>query len=220
MNTDSESHDREIPSRRDRKREKHRAEILDAAERVFVRDGVQVRIETIAHEAEYSVGAIYNFFENKDDLFKSVLLRISQSRIGEMDRILSQESTDEWNSLWMVAACWIDHHLSHGDFLHLAMVSSRNSRGFLPDADPAETALRRNAKLYEEKMLSYFSSFSNSPGVKSISSEVLFRVFESYLRSLLFGAKRRGICDRNKILEDAMDAFVQLFKKDGGNGGE
>ena len=47
-----------------------RAQLLDAAERVFARDGLRsASVETIALEAGYSTGAIYSSFKGKEDLF-------------------------------------------------------------------------------------------------------------------------------------------------------
>lgn len=56
--------------RRDRERERHRKEILRAAERVFARKGYQgAAVEEIAREAEFAVGTIYKFFKGKEELY-------------------------------------------------------------------------------------------------------------------------------------------------------
>lgn len=67
-------------NRRDRERQRHRQEILDAAERIFAAKGYYgCTIEDIAAEAEFSVGTLYNFFPSKEDLYRSLLtLRIDQ----------------------------------------------------------------------------------------------------------------------------------------------
>jgi TetR/AcrR family transcriptional regulator len=53
-----------------------RTQFLDAAEEVFGAKGVHAAtIKEIAERAEYSVGSVYLFFENKDDLFTEVLSR-------------------------------------------------------------------------------------------------------------------------------------------------
>ena len=64
-------------SRRKREKLTHEFEILVAAERVFVSKGFDhATIEDIAKEAEFSVGAIYNFFNGKDDLREKVITKI------------------------------------------------------------------------------------------------------------------------------------------------
>lgn len=51
-----------------------RAQLLDAAEGVFARDGLRgVSVETIALEAGYSTGAIYSSFKGKEDLFLTLV---------------------------------------------------------------------------------------------------------------------------------------------------
>lgn len=61
------------PPRRLTRDEQHRltrAQLLDAAERVFAREGYQgASIHAIAAEAGYSHGAVYSNFDGKEDLF-------------------------------------------------------------------------------------------------------------------------------------------------------
>lgn len=66
-------------SRKERERKRHRREILDAAEMVFVRQGYHsATVEEIAREAEFSVGTLYNFFSGKEDLYAQVILKIAE----------------------------------------------------------------------------------------------------------------------------------------------
>jgi AcrR family transcriptional regulator len=56
--------------RREERRELTRAQLLDAAERVFAREGFRgASVEAIAEEAGYTHGAIYSNFKGKADLF-------------------------------------------------------------------------------------------------------------------------------------------------------
>src|SRR5262245_35708222 len=53
-----------------------REQLLDAAEEVFGAKGFHdTTLKEIAELAEFSVGSVYSFFENKDDLFLNVFLR-------------------------------------------------------------------------------------------------------------------------------------------------
>jgi TetR/AcrR family transcriptional regulator len=70
----------ESSSRRDLRRARHhdlsRAQLLDAAERVFGEKGFHdATLNEIAELAEYSVGSVYSFFEGKEDLFSQVFVR-------------------------------------------------------------------------------------------------------------------------------------------------
>ena len=68
------------PSPRELRRQQHqqlsRAQILDAAEAVFARKGFHdATVKEIAAAAEFSVGGVYSFFADKDDLFVQIYLR-------------------------------------------------------------------------------------------------------------------------------------------------
>src|SRR3954466_12327894 len=67
-------------SRREERRLLHqdlsRTQLLDAAEEVFGRKGFhETTLKQVAELAEFSVGSVYSFFDNKDDLFLHVFLR-------------------------------------------------------------------------------------------------------------------------------------------------
>src|SRR3954468_13471079 len=62
--------------RRLRQQDISRGQLLDAAEEVFGRKGFhETTLKEIADLAEFSVGSVYSFFENKADFFLSVFLR-------------------------------------------------------------------------------------------------------------------------------------------------
>lgn len=62
-----------MSTRRDREREEMRQLITDAARRLFVTEGYeQVTIRRIAEAIEYTPGAIYSYFEDKDAIFHAL----------------------------------------------------------------------------------------------------------------------------------------------------
>src|SRR3954466_1464193 len=62
--------------RRLRQQDISRQQLLDAAEEVFGRKGFhETTLKEIAELAEFSVGSVYSFFENKDDLFQQIFVR-------------------------------------------------------------------------------------------------------------------------------------------------
>lgn len=61
-------------SRRERERNLRRQEILEAARHVFATKGYKdAKLEDVAERAEFGKGTLYNYFENKEALFQSVL---------------------------------------------------------------------------------------------------------------------------------------------------
>ena len=62
-------------SRRQREKMRHRREILQAALDLFAERGYHnVSMRDIAERAEFGVGTLYNFFENKEDLYKALVM--------------------------------------------------------------------------------------------------------------------------------------------------
>ncbi|MBN2209490.1 MAG: TetR/AcrR family transcriptional regulator [Candidatus Coatesbacteria bacterium] len=62
------------PSRKEREVAWRKAEIVKAAAQLFVSKGYEATsLQEIAEASEFSVGTLYNFFENKEDLYFAVL---------------------------------------------------------------------------------------------------------------------------------------------------
>ncbi|MCD6137771.1 MAG: TetR/AcrR family transcriptional regulator [Deltaproteobacteria bacterium] len=61
--------------RRERERLIHRQEILDAGLALFSEKGFHnVSMHEIARKSEFAIGTLYKFFENKEDLYKALVL--------------------------------------------------------------------------------------------------------------------------------------------------
>jgi TetR/AcrR family transcriptional regulator len=79
-----------------------RDHLLDAAEEVFGRNGFhETSLKDVAAAAEFSVGTIYNFFENKDDLFRSIFERRGEAFMTEL-RALTPAAGDPVDQLHAV----------------------------------------------------------------------------------------------------------------------
>ena len=69
-----------------------RAQLLDAAERVFARDGLRgASVDTIALEAGYSSGAVYSNFKGKEDLFLTLLEERIDPRLASVYEAVEAE---------------------------------------------------------------------------------------------------------------------------------
>jgi TetR/AcrR family transcriptional regulator len=78
--------------RRQQRQELGRAQILDAAEAAFSRRGFhETTVAEIASLAEFSVGAVYGFFADKDDLYAQVWLRRGAEFMDGMRAALGSE---------------------------------------------------------------------------------------------------------------------------------
>lgn len=80
------------PSRRERENQRQRAEIIQAALRLFSDRGYHnVSMSQIATEAEFGMGTLYKFFENKETLYKALIMENAQSYHDRVMLTLRQE---------------------------------------------------------------------------------------------------------------------------------
>ena len=78
--------DKKLP-RREREKLRQRREMLDAALDLFSEKGYHnVSAHEIAREAEFAVGTLYKFFENKEDMYKALIMEQSE----EFHRVMNE----------------------------------------------------------------------------------------------------------------------------------
>jgi TetR/AcrR family transcriptional regulator len=131
-----------------------RAQLLDAAEEVFGRKGFHgTTLKEIAERAEFSVGSVYSFFDNKDDLYVSVFLR----RAGEfMPGLRGAVATkaEPIEQLHVLVDFLIGFFRSHRHFgrLYLRSFSMSSPAPEVPEspllADNIETAMEIQADIF------------------------------------------------------------------------
>lgn len=81
-------------SRREREKSRREKEIIDAAEKIFARDGyAHASMNEISREAEFSKRTLYQYFENKSDLYLSCTLRLYKSMLEHIKNLSFYETT-------------------------------------------------------------------------------------------------------------------------------
>ncbi len=86
-------------SRREREKLRQRQEILDAALELFSEKGYHnVSMHEIAEKAEFAIGTLYNFFKNKEDLYKTLIIE-QANRFHEALTKAVEEVDDEIEKL-------------------------------------------------------------------------------------------------------------------------
>jgi len=131
-------------SRKERERIRHKNEILDAAEVVFIREGYHnASVEAIARDAEFSVGTLYNFFKSKDDLYANVVDRIAQEFITQFEElVLSREEPEQ--ALAALIKLRLSHFEAHRGFIKVFFDASPGSH-----IDPPSTLPESCREIYQ-----------------------------------------------------------------------
>lgn len=133
-------------SRREQRRllqqELSRAQLLDAAEEVFGAKGFHdTTLKEIAELAEFSVGSVYTFFENKDDLFLNVFLRRGDEFMPGLEEA-ARGGDDPVAQLHALVDYEVGFFRAHPHFGRLYL---RTSSASLPGTElPSSATLRAN----------------------------------------------------------------------------
>lgn len=84
-------------SRKKREQLWHRTEILQAALELFSQKGYcNVSMQEIAKRAEFSVGTLYKLFNNKEELYKEILMQTTMLFHSALSKVLEEEG-DEYD---------------------------------------------------------------------------------------------------------------------------
>jgi AcrR family transcriptional regulator len=109
-----------------------REQILDAAERLFSSQGYHLTsIEQIAKASEFSAGAIYNFFESKQDILLAVLARRGPLELARMRGCLDLDLPGD-EMLVSIVMSIIDFHHQFPDFGRLSTRLSATGLNSMP----------------------------------------------------------------------------------------
>ena len=82
---------RTVPTRTER-RERIRAELVEAADRLFVANGFHATsVDAVADAAGYTKGAVYSNFRAKEDLFLAVYERRMTAGLAEVEALVAEE---------------------------------------------------------------------------------------------------------------------------------
>ncbi|HEV7720692.1 MAG TPA: TetR/AcrR family transcriptional regulator [Iamia sp.] len=171
-------------SRREQRRQRHqhfsREQFLDAAEEIFGRKGYhETTLKEVAEQAEFSVGSVYSFFENKEDLFRQIFLRRGGQFMPEIRAVLDDVGDDPLKGLHQLVdfeAQWFRRH-PHFGRLYLR----HSSATFLPTEgtqDPVLTANHRESMALQSEL---FRRGQEAGVLRDGDPEVLARVFSGIM---------------------------------------
>jgi AcrR family transcriptional regulator len=206
--------------REERRREKDRVSrehLLDAAEHVFGRKGFhEATLKEVAERAEFSVGAIYGFFEGKDDLFAQVLERQGNALL-ERQQAAVADATSPGDKLHRLVEVQLAYFQERPDFYRLfqrelggatwTFRASLNERGY---------ERYRSAMDFEERI---FAEGVESGAFRKEDPEVLAALFSglmaAYIAQWVYGLDDGGVSviEGRYPIEQLHDLIDRAFLK-------
>ena len=122
--------------RKEREREAHRREILAAAETVFGEKGYHnTTVKDIAEAAEFSVGTLYNLFENKEDIYVKLIEQLIDDFMQgfDLEVLAANDPGHALSRLVELRLSFIDNHAAFVRAFFAAVPGSRlDPSGALP----------------------------------------------------------------------------------------
>lgn len=116
--------DEKLP-RREREKLRQRQEILATALDLFSRKGYHnVAMHEIAEKAEFAIGTLYKFFQNKEDLYKTLILERCDGFVEDLCLAMEQ-SDDEVEKLRHYVHFRCERFRSNLPFVRLFLAESR-----------------------------------------------------------------------------------------------
>jgi AcrR family transcriptional regulator len=118
---------------REESRARTRERLLDAARKVFAREGFQrASIEQIAEDAGYTIGALYSNFASKADLFIAVFEEYAAERSREIEAAAADAEGAGPMAAAAAANQWMDKLVTDPDwfpvFLEFSAYAARDSQ--------------------------------------------------------------------------------------------
>ncbi|MGA7143671.1 MAG: TetR/AcrR family transcriptional regulator [Desulfobacterales bacterium] len=173
--------------RREREKLRHRQEILTAALSLFSEKGYHnVSMHEIANKAEFAIGTLYNFFENKEDLYKALVLEQSERYERALTKGIEEpdEEVEKLKNYIRIKTEWLRNNLP---FVRL-FLAERRGPSFNIKAGLDE-ALRTRHYAFMKKLAAIFAKGIKRKRFKEIADPFYLAV----------------------ALDSALDAFLLLW---------
>lgn len=195
--------------RREREKLRQRQEILAAALDLFSQKGYHnVSMQEIAAKAEFAIGTLYKFFQNKEDLYKTLVLERCDDFAAGLCRAMEQ-SEDEVEKLRHYVRFRSDRFRHNLPFVRLFLAESRGI-GFNLKAGLDDEVRKRYYDILQ-RLASVFASGIDNQRFKRIADPYYLAVaLDSVLdASLLLWLDTP---ERHPYPEDP-DAILNIFFK-------
>ncbi len=139
-------------AKREKNAEKSKLDILEAAESQFAEKGFYgARIDEIAKLAQINKRMIYEYFVNKENLYKQVLFRV-YSRMEAVEYALLCENQSGAALIRSIIAAYFAFLRANPSFVNILMWENLNKASYLNELPP-EQVHRKTIRIFKEKIL-------------------------------------------------------------------
>jgi AcrR family transcriptional regulator len=124
-----------IRSRRERNSQKSKEDILKAAEIKFAEKGIYgTRVDDIAEAANINKRMLYEYFGNKEELYRAVLVEV-YSRLSKQEMILLSEDMCCIDAMKRIIKLYFDFLKNNPTYVNLILWENLNKGEYIKDID-------------------------------------------------------------------------------------
>ncbi len=196
-------------SRKVREKLARQKEILDAARELFLRKGFhETTLEEIARHADYGKGTIYNYFESKEDLFRSIIDQLT-NELEQMVREAVAGPEGIRAKLKAYATAVIRYANQNYDlFRFIAQVVFGSG---IPEYEAMLMRFRAGITEINRMISQYLEQEIAAGKARPFDPLVLIELFDGMVRSycMMHCAEKRVLSETE--IEKVVDAIVSVF---------
>ncbi len=194
--------------------EERREQILDAATNVFARQGFhKARMDDIVQEAGLSKGAVYWYFESKDEIIDEIFDRFFSRELEGMHELVRLDTTvsERLFTMATVLAKEIEEILGIMPIAYeLYAVATR------------QASLRRSINKYFQRYLDVFEDLLRE-GIRSgefraidtrVASINIIALFEGLILLYMVGALDRNWSSLEGLVQSGLEIFIEGLKEE------
>lgn len=177
-------------SRRERERQRHKAEILSAAVKLFSERGFHnVSMNEIAAEAEFATGTLYNFFASKEVLYEEMMAQCAERVLSRMLPILEVGGEQERVSAFIRES--VDVFRENAAEIRLAFQVAGRPK-CLPSADEENIVRKHMLGRLQIKLTEIFASGIRKGLFREVDPEVPALTLLTALEAMVFSVAQDG----------------------------
>jgi TetR/AcrR family transcriptional regulator len=184
-------------SRKEREREQHRKEIMDAAMRLFAEHGYHsVSMQEIASEAEFATGTLYKFFSSKRELFREIMIGVVEDISSELRPVFQSDA----DPLTIIGTFFQVRRAAFRRRYEYIKLYNIVGNGFGSSGDQVvDDMIAERQKMAEKNLIIQFTRGIESGLFKPVNVEVLARLFLDFCQTIVRSEATRGEFDDETI---------------------
>ena len=193
---------------------RNRRKIERAAQELFTRQGFHgTTVREIAQKARISMGKLYLYYPNKEDIFIGLVQHMEQRmealRQKELLPLMQSPDPESLKELGMAVGRFVSENLDYWRLMYVDVVEFRHKHFINSYREVAGGLRNYSTALFQKKPIPFPEDVN--PGFAYVNLYLQFVTY--FLVEELFGARRHlGVSD-----EEAIEQLVRLYTRGGKN---